>query len=1691
MPDSFTKFKEEEPKASVESDGGSTGDDNGDVVEDVSDVVYTIDSIFIFQEAGDTVFFEMKNADDFRVGDTINASDDIIGIGGMNDIGTIQGIYDSTDDSGVGYILAVSLDGTSVIGPSTYLSFGKYIDNCIAGYGQCAAGSTGAGVIDSDVIFFIKSSTVPFGTYNFQKAITVTGTSSSGFSTANLEFDYSFSQSVIGLGIAENGSGVQTDDRLVSPFGPFLPNSSLNFTDQPGLTITVSVAEGFYGNQLNSEETSSVGFLAATEIPGTELDSSEALSMSYPLLDTQRIALKVENISGFSVGQDILSCRINSIASCTEASGHVQGKAQIEAINSSLGVIYASVLGYNAGSDNSEFPTSNFIMNTSNVTIQEDDAQVIFSTADTAITLQPVWKNNGVAVAEPANTNYSISLGTPVTGLTFTSGNGYISINSPELVIGKDIEVEALDTATNEIIGNFTFSFNAIGSPTSIKIVKDNVNYAANPGNPYVHKVGIDSSDALSLDSNIPTDFPVATASTDFGLAYIYYSIDAALPSGGVFTNSSSTDKVASINYTPTQYNDGSVTYTVSGFHPALTGSVAFDTLELQFKSATSFETIYYPQAYNSGTPANSDKLILEVSDVTPFKVGDTISNNGNTNAVVTFINESLRRLFVRITSAPTEVADQFKVDDDLDKTSSYVTSRATISDIIHVFDAADVSISKTPVLYDSLGNVQSLDTGNSEALVWTVTPDLPAELSLKTDGTISLDPSITPVPTSLTVLTETEFRVQARSSIDTNVQVDYKFALVKSPSLASLARYQIIRLSSNANRFYRGTRISTPPVASDVVPSGRVLMTIDADENGSVDSLLIEGNGDFANNMGVDNTASYFANEATVVPYIFLYVKDSTDFSVSSSLNSSSGATATIVDKNDDSNVLYVKVNSGTFAVGDSLSGDGNTTIDNILDRHYITDVFLLATNTNNFDVGEEFTGATAGDQGIVVAKDGSYLFVRHLGGTFSQGEIITDSNGSTTRTIDKIVGPNIAINTNVGGGNIQNSSNTYASTTAEDFYEGQALTCYTSGGGYLTSGFAVAGTDYLNGKVVMQIEDFGSHCEFASNYYIDDISSGSVSTNSGASDANDITSIDSSNLMVGYVSDLFYLDAFVKGEVSSATISPEVLPDGLTFDGDTGSISGIPTSPMTGQSYTVTFRSSDGQEVAYTFDLVIYNQFEISQKTESASSLHMHREGQGYAASYCRVISPQVIDDISDNRYNDDIYGFNDVICRLEGGEGDFYSNGIEFEITAGAGMCEYVRYTPYSYKPYLPGKTERTIVEYDNFSDAASCSGGSTSGLAADEEIGGSAVDDGYIEAGQLRSNAIPDVGRIFGNDYCDSGDCVTDAETTDVCKYDYSQYNAGWPNLDEGEITIVSVSCDYSEEIDDVSGDVSTSCDCTYTETVTECGGNAGDNIGGAKLSSSLNPRETSIVINAFSGINDSQVIESPISLQKNNKYLANYIALEDYGNANGCYANNYHMEEYSAPGVVSSHRSEWSTYTSETDPLGNSSEFNPLSKFYTFSCLDAAYNNKATVTVQVRDWDNEFSPEDPEVEMLVNSTKMDTNNATFDNIYDLDSFWQWSGATLTTPSYGSCGSTATATVGVGNITIVAGENEAAVTGIAVNERFPAGSVIELSSGQRFLLGTSVYGDGTVELATTPESDYNTTFSVIRKIPFPLQ
>ncbi len=1707
MPDSFTKFKEEEPKTSVSSSGGSTDNDDDDTESgDESDIVYTIDSVFILQEAGDVVFFETDSDDSFVIGDNINVSADVLGIGAIDDVGTIQGIYSVEDGEEVVTVLVVSLDGSAVIGPSTYISSGSYFDNCVAGYGQCAAGSTGAGAITSDAIFYIPMTAVPSGsTYNFNKAITVTGTSSSGYSTANLGFEYTLSQTVTGLGMATNTSGVQTDDRLVSPYGPFLPNSNLNFTGEEDsvLTITVSVAEGFYGNELNEEETATVNFLGSTVIPGEEVASSEVVALSYPMLDTQRIALKVENISGYSVGDTILSCRLNSIANCTEASGYVVGRAQVTGINTDLKVIYATAEGYNGGADNSTFPRSNYVMNSTVSSVQSERAQIVFSTSDTGITLAPQWKNNGAVVAAPANTIYSISMGTNIGGISLSSTTGNISINGLQNTVGNSVTITAIDSVTNEDIASFNIDINSIGSPTSIKVVDGTNEYLANPGDPFEFQVAISDSDSVNINSTVPAAFPSEDA---FGLGYIYYTFDASLPTGATFTNSLSANRVGTLDFSPGTYIAGTV-YTVEGFHPALSGATSFDDLEIELKSGTDFASIFYPQV-------SGEKLILKVNSTAAFNVGDTISNNDNSRATVNFINEDQGRLFVTMAATPTKANRQFKADDTLDKTSTYVTSRATVEEVIHVFDVTNTTLSKSPAFFNDLGNEDTLKAG--ETLTWAVTPSLPADLQLDVNGNLS----VVGAPASLSVLSETVYTIQGTNNISDSTQVSYKMAIAKSPANASVARYQILKLSANGKKFYRGTRISTPDDgdSSTIEPSGRVLMTLDTDAINGTDTLLVEGNGVFLDGVGIDNTPSFYASEATVVPHVFMYIKDPTQLAVTDNITGSSGATGVVVDKNNASGVAYVRVTSGSFSTGETVTGSGSpTTIDNVETNHFITHVFEMSA-VGNFDVGELITGATADDVAVVVAVDSPYIFVRQVKpsssagtGSFSQGDTITDAN-SVSRTLDGVVGPNITISVTGGTAGAHNSSGTEAENN-EFFYEGQPITCYNAADTYMASGFAVAGTDFLgSNKVVMQVEDFDSHCYFAGNNYIDDISAG-PQTNQTGTDANEITGISSANLMVGYVGDSFFLDTFVQGEITSASIQPEVLPSGLIFNTTSGEISGVPTSPATVENYTITFYSSDGQSISYDFDLVIYNQFEVSQLTDSASSFLMHKEGQGYGATYCRVITPQVIDDNADSRYNQYIYGFNDVLCRLEGGEGDLYNSGVSFNITAGAGMCEYVTYTPFSYKPFLPGKTERYIVKYEDFGDAGSCGSGdiveTTDGNATNAVWGPNSNlrlvvpatlnSGGGAPATAAQLGAAGATDPSFGSDaYCLDGDCIKLESADDLCRFDYSRGNSNWPNLDEGTVTVATVNCSYEEDEDADTGDVTTHCNCTASETVINCGGDSNNNMGGPKSVWSADNTDEAIVYDSNSGLEKIEEITNPRDLQTKNSFVANYLSIDSWTTAGQCYENNFHVNAYSAVGVLEDNVAAWNSYVQPLDPLGSAGVTGVVDydNFYTFNCLDAAYNVKARIRVQVRDWDREFTPELAALERVTSNSMMD--DSSFDSIYDLDGFFTGKPA-ANIPQYNTCGAAAETTYTVTQtLTVEMGSSTATFSAAVSNaQAFPAGSVLLLTfsdgSSDYYLAGSGLLNGNTeVELATIPAfGDTGVTVEVVRKVPFPLK
>jgi hypothetical protein len=169
------------------------------------------------------------------------------------------------------------------------------------------------------------------------------------------------------------------------------------------------------------------------------------------------------------------------------------------------------------------------------------------------------------------------------------------------------------------------------------------------------------------------------------------------------------------------------------------------------------------------------------------------------------------------------------------------------------------------------------------------------------------------------------------------------------------------------------------------------------------------------------------------------------------------------------------------------------------------------------------------------------------------------------------------------------------------------------------------------------------------------------------------------------------------------------------------------------------------------------------------------------------------------------------------------------------------------------------------------------------------------------------------------------------------------------------------------------------------------------------------------------------------------------------------------------------------------------------KYYTFNCLDAAFNTKARIRVLVRDWDNEFSPESSSVESFTGGAWDGTSAQ--DDIYDLDAIF--SIGTISAPDYTACTGTvstdAVVTVGF-DLSLVAGDPTATLNTNSTF-RLSKGTVIEISSTTVTGAGANLYyalaedlnvGDRTIKLATIPTfSDNNVSFSVVRMVPFTLK
>ncbi len=291
-------------------------------------------------------------------------------------------------------------------------------------------------------------------------------------------------------------------------------------------------------------------------------------------------------------------------------------------------------------------------------------------------------------------------------------------------------------------------------------------------------------------------------------------------------------------------------------------------------------------------------------------------------------------------------------------------------------------------------------------------------------------------------------------------------------------------------------------------------------------------------------------------------------------------------------------------------------------------------------------------------------------------------------------------------------------------------------------------------------------------------------------------------------------------KGTGLTYSISPP-LPTGLSIDSTTGTISGIAEFRTASELYVVTATNPLGTTY-YAFNMEVRDYFSFEDKT-GAKSFLTHKIGSFKNNRACRISANNIL-----NSDPTDLLTFAglDIGCIIEAEELDLFKTNLKLSAMVGAGICEYVSFTPFSIWQYAPITTNRSI------SVIMGCNPGAPVGNV-------------------LTINSIPKI--------------------QDYCLGNYA--NRSGPNCDTGELKVTT----WSAEVGAAA--------CTIaSESVIQCGGKKSACIAGP-LKSVLSDEDIDIGYigvheESFPGLQKEWSIDSPLKL--NNK--------SNLRNANGVLGN---------------------------------------------------------------------------------------------------------------------------------------------------------------------------------------------------------
>ena len=1389
---------------------------------------------------------------------------------------------------------------------------------------------------------------------------------------------------------------------------------------------------------------------------GQSSDTTKGLQ--YPIPNGTRFWIQVADTAGFESNHMIRGCH-DKVNNCPLAS------ATIYHVDEAKKRIYAKS---NTNSIPLKLVPNIIILNNSNplITTLSTSAPIRLYNPTSSLNIRGTLSDDeGRPIISPAITYYS----TPPLpyGLVINSTNGTITKLPGATIlpyqISKLYTIAAKSLNTNQDLAHQTIVLTIVAPPK-------NFSYA----------FGASSDLELTLGTPAPINTPIVSP-VDTEENDLVFSVKDALISGlsldkrnGVISGTVG----SSIDVT----KDST---TIRVFHPiSQDPSTALETT-IKSKIGLNFDNIYLAQP-------EGRTLILEVTDIENFSVGQIICNTKDATGTIVYIDPGSKRFFITLNQDAIG-SRIFAPGQALDLGNYFAVERSSITKVHHLINSSavagsadDLRSDQNPLTFDIFHSNRAFSLEEKSQLKYKIFPPLTIDLALCQDASSDLNglqPECAAAGAGKIIDTdrnpykfprpETMYQISVTNHIGTTRLYDFSIIFNQSSPDMSVAKLQYVPITpAPTTSFYDGMHISTNAIGNNPGSTGKIIHRY---INGSnIEGLLINSSQFIDIDQEIDNEVPFYSAKAQSRKFQYLFVTDASSFSPGDIISDIRGNNGTIVpdgkvsDTNGDRITIEVK-GDNFFEVGSSIDNTSDyaaakAIIISATDQAYVN--FLIKVNSSSpFAIGSPIYGSTNDDAGFVVFKDSTnhILYVRYLRGEFSDGETVQNESGTTT-TIQEIKSPYLAFTTP----DISNLSSIHAGHPLISYQQGASLSS-----AHRASGALAEKSSNTSGIIQWESGVFDSGQDMVNN---------NVITSNG--DGLDLQTIKHANVFSLYSGVDTHLKTYLRGGFTSLSISP-TLPAGLDFDRKTGLISGTPIEVSSKKTYTIT-ATTGSIPLKYSFDLEVLSQFYVygeikGQNVDQASSFIMHKMGQGYRTADCRVTSKQIQDRNNDGKVEKDLKS-NDIICFVDGAERDLNFFGLTLKLITSPGMCEYVDYLPYGFYKFPPIQTDsaNTYVKYEQPEDMATVN----QCITQLTKLGG-AHPSGEFSPANSSGNVVPKANRAWGETYCSSGPACpspSDLTVAPTCGGDHSGIDG--PNCDEGSYTVISYVCDGSPD-----------CVCSRTTTSSACGGNRNNCAAGPvtrtpSITLDGGPTEEfKLVTPAFKGLDNHSIdLTAPLSTDEfniGNVPIANWISTQP---TQCTIDQNYNFDV-----------DAWDNYL----PANDTEEFmDPFfgfgNKTYEFRCLDSAEDEKARIRIFVRDWNRDFSPKDAIDKLDSSVTKQDDGSPSgcsgkpCNDVSDWDDFFIETGDTaVDTPKFTSCSARSSeTTLSITASSISAGSSEGSCSGGLCSDNLYVGAIVKI--GDVFYLITDVgrtsFKVSAPFVKTSPPA--NLPIILYHNIPFPI-